>query len=100
MSNKRVIILTLFVILGMIIVPTVYKIYKRHNDNLIKVVENEFMYQAKTCFNENKCSNIVYLKDLYSFNYLKEKLTNPINKKYYSEDSFVNLEKNELKLIS
>jgi len=66
MSNRKIILLTLFIIAGMIIFPTIYKVYKEHNDNLILVVEKEFSYYAKKCFNEDKCENeIIYLKDLY-----------------------------------
>ncbi len=99
--NKKVIILTIFIILGMITFPTIYKIYDNHNKHLIEVVEKEFLYHAKECFNKNICQNkIVYLKDLYNNNYIEEKLTNPLTKKYYQEDSYVNLETNEIKLIS
>jgi len=101
MSNRKIILLTLFIIAGMIIFPTIYKVYKEHNDNLILVVEKEFSYYAKKCFNEDKCENeIIYLKDLYENKYLEDKLTNPINKKYYKEESFINLETYEIKLIS
>lgn len=101
MSNNKVITLTVVIIIGMIIVPTIYKIYTEHNNDLINVVEKEFTYYAKKCFNEDKCQNkIIYLKDLYNNNYLEEKLTNPVNKKYYSEKSYINLETYEIKLIS
>ncbi len=101
MSNNKVITLTVVVIIGMIIVPTIYKIYTEHNNDLINVVEKEFTYYAKKCFNEDKCQNkTIYLKDLYNNNYLEEKLTNPVNKKYYSEESYINLETYEIKLIS
>lgn len=99
MNNKKVIGLTLAVILGMIIVPTIYKVYKNYQTNLIKVVENEFLYQAKKCFNESNCSEVIYLSELYEKEYMKEKLYNPINKKYYSDDSYINLTTNEIKLI-
>lgn len=98
MKSKQVITLTIFIILGMIIVPTVYKIYKNYNNNLILVVEKEFLYQAELCYKENKCSDTVYLKDLYTNKYLEEKLTNPISKKYYKEDSYVKIESKEIKL--
>lgn len=97
---RKIITGTIFTIMGMLIVPTIYKIYQNHNANLIRVVENEFRYYAKNCYNENKCENIVYLKDLYDKNYLKEKLTNPLNKKYYDEKSFIDLATNEINLIS
>lgn len=98
--SKNLIIMTIFVILGMIIGPTIYKVYSAHNANLIKVVEKEFMYYAKTCYNEDKCSNIIYLKDLYDNNYLEERLADPITKKYYSEESYINIDTNEIVLVS
>ncbi len=99
MNNKKVIILTIIIILIIILVPLMYKIYKNHQDNLIKVVEEEFLYQAKKCYDADICTNKVYLKDLYTNNYLEDKLTNPLNKKYYSEDSYIDLNTNEIKLF-
>lgn len=101
MNNKKVIVLTIFIILGMIVGPTIYKVYMNHQDNLKLVVENKFTYNAKNCYNSDVCkSTTVTLKELYDNNYLEEKLTNPKTKKYYSEDSYINLETNEIKLIS
>ena len=84
--NKKAIILTIFVIIGMIVLPTIYKIYKEHNDNLIKVVEKEFLYQAKKCYNAQICKN--------------DKLTNPLTKKYYALDSKVNVVTSKIELTS
>ncbi len=101
MSNKKVIILTIFIILGMIIFPTIYKIYADNNASKIKVVEEEFKYQASRCYNKGDCKEeIIYLKELYKNKYIKDKLTNPINKKYYSEESYINISTKEIKLIS
>lgn len=98
--NRRIITFTVFIILALLIIPTVYKIYENHKEHLILVVEKEFLYQAKLCYYEDACSNQVTLKDLYQKEYLKEKLTNPISKEYYREDSYVNIETNEIRLIS
>lgn len=100
MKKNKIITYTFFIILGMIVVPTIYKIYTNHNNNLIKVVEEEFKYQAKKCYKESICNSKVLLKDLYDNKYIEEKLTNPLNKKYYEEDSYVDLNTNEIKLIS
>ena len=100
MSNKRVIILTIAIIGGMIFIPTVYKIYKQHNENLILVVEKEFAYYAKECFLSDECGSIVTLKELYDKGYIKDKLTNPITKKYYDEDSSIDLDTKKINLIS
>lgn len=100
MKKNKIISYTFFIILGMIAVPTIYKIYNNHNNNLIKVVEEEFLYHAKICYKEDICSEKVLLKDLYENKYLEEKLTNPLNKKYYEENSYIDLKNNEIKLIS
>lgn len=100
MKKNKIISYTFFIILGMIVVPTIYKIYTNHNNNLERVVKEEFLYQAKICYKENKCENKVLLKDLYENKYLNEKLTNPLNKKYYEDNSYVDIAKNEIKLIS
>ena len=100
MSNKKVIILTIAVIAGMIVIPTIYKIHENHNDKLIQVVEKEFSYYAKKCFLNDECSKIVTLKNLYDSGYINERLSNPITKKYYDDASFINLDTNEINLIS
>jgi len=82
MSNKKIISLSLFIIIGMIIVTTIYKIYNEHNNNRILVVEKEFAYYAKACYNDDKCKNkIVYLKDLYEAEIYKKQRLEEILKK-------------------
>jgi len=49
----------------MIVVPTIYKIYTNHNNNLERVIKEEFLYQAKICYKENNCESKILLKDLY-----------------------------------
>lgn len=98
--NKKVIIITIAVIAGMIIIPTIYKIHENHNNKLLLVVEEEFHYYAKQCYLNDECTSTVTLKDLYDKGYLEDKLTNPINKKYYDEESSINLDTNEINLIS
>ncbi len=97
MSNKKVLCLTGFIIIGMILFPTIYKIYKDNNDNKIKVVKKELLYQANNCFNNGDCKEKkVLLKDLYDNSYIKDQVSDPINKKYYAEDSYINLETKEV----
>ncbi len=100
MSNKKVIIYTIIIIAIIIIIPTIYKIYENHNEKLLLVVEKEFSYYAKKCYYEDKCQSLVSLKDLYEAGYLEEKLTNPITKKYYRDDSTIDLNTNKIDLKS
>ena len=39
MSDKKVIGLTIAIIAGMIIIPTIYKVHTEHNNRLLLVVE-------------------------------------------------------------
>lgn len=98
--SKKIIIVTIYAIIGMVIGATIYKVYLYHNDNLKKVVEKEFLFYAKNCYNEDKCSDVVYLKELYENKYLEDKLTDPLTKKYYSEESYVKVDTKEVVLIS
>ena len=100
MSNTKVIVLTVAIIAGMIIIPTIYKVHVQHNEKLILVVENQFAYYAKECYLNDACGSNVTLKDLYDKGYLEDKLTNPITKKYYDEASFINLDTKKINLIS
>lgn len=100
MKKNKIFTYTFFIILGMIVVPTIYKIYTNHNNNLERVIKEEFLYQAKICYKEINCESKILLKDLYEKEYIKERLTNPLNKKYYEDSSYIDLEKNEIKLIS
>ena len=100
MKNCNVIILTIFIILGMISIPTIYKIFNKHSEDALQVVKEEFIFASKKCYWHDDCEKIVYLKDLYEKEYLEERLTNPKNKKYYSEESYVNLETMEVNLVS
>lgn len=100
MSNKKVIGLTIAIIAGMIIIPTIYKIHEEHNNRLLLVVEKEFEYYAKECYLNDECENVVTLKELYDLNYLEDRLANPITKKYYDDTSSIHLDTKEIDLIS
>ena len=69
MNNKRMIGLTVAIIAGMIIIPTIYKIHENHNEKLLQVVENEFHYYAKECYLNDECTSTVTLKELYEKGY-------------------------------
>ena len=100
MSNKKVIGLSIAIIAGMIIIPTIYKIHEEHNNRLLLVVEKDIEYYAKKCYLNDECESVVTLKDLYDLNYLEDRLANPITKKYYDDTSSINLDTKEIDLIS
>lgn len=98
-TNKITIIGSIIAILLIILIPTVYKVIKIHHNNLYQVVEEKVINSAKKCFYEEKCLNEkIYLKELYELSYL-EKVSNPITKEYYNEESYVEKNNNVFKFI-
>jgi len=98
-TNKVTVIGSTIVILLIILIPTVYKVIKNHQDNLYQVVEEKIINGAKKCYYEEKCLNEkITLKELYELNYLGE-VNNPITKEYYNEESYVERKKSEFKFI-
>ena len=88
-TNKITIIGSIIAILLIISIPTIYKVIKNHNDNLYEVVEEKILNAAKKCYYDEVCvEDKILLKDLYELDYL-EKVSNPITKEYYNENSYV-----------
>ena len=80
-------------------IPTAYKVIKNHQNNLYQVVEDKIINGAKKCFYEEKCQDgKIYLKDLYALNYL-EKMSNPVTKEYYNDESYIERKDNNFKFI-
>jgi len=97
--NKITIIGTIIAIILIITVPTVYKVIKNHNDNLLHAVEEKIIQAAKKCYYEEKCKEKkITLKNLYDLEYL-DKISNPISKEYYNENSYVIFNNNKFKFV-
>ena len=87
--NKICITITIIIILSLIIGVTTYKVLDEHNAKLTLVEEKYIIETAKKCLNEKKCSGSkVTLQTLYNLEYL-EMQANPVTKKYYSPESYV-----------
>lgn len=98
-TNKTIVIGSIIIILLIIGIPTTYKVIKNHQNNLLKSTESKIVEAAKKCYFEEKCTEEkIYLKDLYTLEYL-EKISNPITKEYYNEDSYVERKENIFKFV-
>ena len=98
-TNKINIMASIVIITLLITIPTIYKVIKSHNNKLYQVVEKKAVEAAKKCYYEEKCLDTkIYLKDLYELDYL-DKLSNPITKEYYNEDSYILKEENNYSFI-
>jgi len=98
-TNKITIIVTIIAILLILGIPTVYKVVNNHQNKLYQVVEQKIINSAKKCYYEEKCKEKkILLKTLYELNYL-DKVSNPITKEYYNEESYVEFKNNKFKFI-
>ncbi len=87
--NKLIIGATAFIIVGLIIGVTVYKVIDDHNQKLTEVEEKYIIETAKKCINEKNCSgNAVSLQTLYDLDYL-DLQADPVTKEYYNSSSYV-----------
>ena len=98
-TNKIVVISSIIIIILIIGIPTTYKVIKNHNQNLYKVVEDKIIEKAKSCYYDQKCLNEkITLKELYDNKYL-DKVSDPISKEYYNENSYVEIKNNNYKFV-
>lgn len=90
--------ISILMALAIILVPTIYKVLKHHNDNLKYVVDSLISEEAEKCFIEKKCQNDeTTLQELYQYHYL-EKVSDPVTKRLYSPDSKIAYKDNKIEL--
>lgn len=95
-TNKIVIYVTIFALIALVSVPTVYKVIKKNHAKLNMVTEKYIIETAESCFYDNVCTNsTITLADLYSYHYLKDDVVDPISKIVYSHKSYVTIYENE-----
>lgn len=87
--NKIVSFVTVIILIILVIIPTVYKVTKNHDEALYKVVNKKVIEAAITCKNTDVCKQEkITLKELYENNYL-EKVSDPKTKEIYKDSSYV-----------
>lgn len=90
--NKKIITITIIIIIVLVSSVTIYKVLKVHNERLITVEEKHIIEVAKQCVNEKKCSGSeITLQTLYDLEYL-ERASNPVTKEFYNPESYVLIE--------
>lgn len=97
--NKKIVVGTIIIIIALITSVTIYKVIKKHNDNLMLVSEKYIIEKAQKCYIEKKCTEeSVTLKSLYDLNYLEVQV-NPVTKEYYKDTSYIIKEEDNYKFI-
>lgn len=99
-TNKITVIGSIIVIILIITIPTIYKVVSMHHDNLYRVVEDKIIEKAKKCRNDGICLNDkITLKELYENKYI-EKMSDPVTKEYYNENSYITVDNEQYKFVS
>lgn len=99
MNTNKIVTISVVVIVALITIPTIYKAYQKYEDNLYDTVEKKVIESAEKCYYESICQEEkITLAFLYSHNYL-DKVSNPVTKEYYNEESYVERNGNQFKFI-
>lgn len=92
--NRIIFYITILLIIFMLSVPSVMKTIDKHNERLLGVTIGEIVEKAKSCYyNESCVGDTITLAELYEKTDLIE-LTNPITKKIYNSESYVDVNDN------
>ncbi len=90
--NRNFVIITIVLTLASVGFYSFYKINRRHNVRLMEVSTKKIVEKAKECVWDDVCTeDTITLGYLIEKGYLKEEV-NPITKKYYSHESYVEKE--------
>lgn len=93
-KNRIIIYATLVLAILLIAVPSTIKVVEKHNERLLKNTIKKIEEAAKDCYYNDSCvEEYITLEELYEKTSL-ELLSNPITKKVYSVDSYVNVKEN------
>lgn len=97
--NKKIIYFTIILLLLLILIPTIYKVVKNHENALYEVSNKKVIETAITCKNKGFCTKEkITLKQLYELEMLKE-VNDPVTKQIYNEESYVIKKGNTYKFI-
>ena len=95
MNLSRVVFsVTILACLLIIGIPVFYKVVDRNHEKLYTVTNKLVTEAAENCYYDKVCtSTTVTLKELYDNNYLERDIIDPVSKEVYSEESYVEVNK-------
>ena len=92
--NKKCIYITILLLIGLIAIPSTYKVVHTHNERLVKNTTKKIEEAAKNCYYNNSCiEEKITLAEIYEKTGLQP-MSNPLTKKIYSENSYVDVTSN------
>lgn len=94
---KNIIKFLIIITLLLIVIFTIYKLNKKHEEKLYDVLYSEIKYQANKCFLDKKCESTITLSELYEKEYLSTQY-DPISKEELNSNLNIVIKDNEIKI--
>lgn len=83
-KNKFVLLLTVIAIILIVALPTIFKIYQRHEARMYEVASRKILEKAEECYRDQICQNkTMTIEELKKTGYLKTDVVNPRTKTYF-----------------
>ena len=92
---NKIPLIILSIVFLILIILTIYKINKNHEDKLYNVLYSKIEYSSNKCYLENNCSDSFKLKELYEKKYLYIQY-DPISKEELDENIKINIKDNKI----
>lgn len=96
-ANKFIMILFL-IVLCILLIFTMYKLNKKHEEKLYNVLYSKIKYQANKCFLKKECERDITLKELYEKKYLEIQY-DPITKEELNKEIKIKILDKDIKII-
>ena len=93
-TNKIHTIIILLLLIT-IIIFTIYKLNKNHEEKLYNVMYKKIEYNSYKCYLDKKCNDSFTLEDLYENKYL-DTMYDPITKEELDENIKINIKDNKV----
>ena len=99
-TNKinKLLIIVFSLVFCIILILTLYKLNKKHEEKLYNVLYSEIKYAANQCFLKKDCENNITLKDLYDKNYLEIKY-DPISKEELNKNIKIIIKDEKIEIV-
>ena len=97
--SSKINIALIFIAFLLFLVPSVFFLLKQHYDSMYIVVEKKVIEAAQICKAKEDCiSSTVTLEELINKGYI-DKVYDPISKELINTKSFIDLNKDEFKVV-
>ena len=99
-TNKinKVITILFFIVLSILLIMTLYKLNKKHEEKLYNVLYSKIKYQANNCFLKKECERDITLKELYKKKYLEIQY-DPITKEELNKEIKIKITDKDIKIL-